>query len=79
MKQVKSVRHFGGHKLQLTFSDASVRSVDLADRIERLAKHPESIFKELLDIEYFSFSLRVNHWLHAPYTHCPPGPSRLAT
>jgi hypothetical protein len=53
MHAVKNVKYVSGHKLLLTFEDASVRMVDLAPHLEG------EIFEPLKDLAYFK-RVRVN-------------------
>lgn len=54
--EVLAVRHLGGHRLRVGFSDGSVKDVDLSDRL----KGP--VFEPLKDVGYFS-QVRVDHEL----------------
>jgi hypothetical protein len=49
--EITAVEHLGGHRLRLTFADAFVGDVDLANRL-RGARGP--MFRPLQDVEYFA-------------------------
>jgi hypothetical protein len=56
MHAVKNVQYVSGHRLLLTFEDASVRLADLAPHLDG------EIFEPLRDLEYFK-RVRLNEEL----------------